>query len=256
MLVMKKHLRKILAIPAVLLLGAALTATQARAASVTYGASEGDLSAEVTFDFDGTNLEVTLTNISLADVLVPTDVLTGVFFNLAGDPELTRVSGVLGAGSTVIFDDPPAGGVVGGEWTYETGLGGLAPLGANQGLSSTGTDWSFFGSEDLFPGDNLQGPEGPDGLQYGITSAGDDTSTGNTPVTGTNALIKNSVVLTLGGLPGGFTLADISGENISFLYGTSMKTVPIPEPVSLVLLGVGLLATRKAVIKIRKDSRS
>ena len=95
-------------------------------------------------------------------------------------------------------------------------------------------------------------------MQYGLTSAGDNTATGNTSVTGTNALIKNSVVLTLGGLPGGFTLADISGGSISFIYGTSFKTVPIPtpEPVSLVLLGVGLLATRKAIFKSRKDSRS
>ena len=115
---------------------------------------------------------------------------------------------------------------------YRSGLSG-APGGAGQGISSTGL--GLFGPFDLFPGSNLQGPASPDGLQYGITSAGDNPLTGNTPVTasGMNDLIQNAVAFKLTGLPGGFTLSDIS--NVSFLYGTSL---PVPEPATLWLLGL------------------
>jgi hypothetical protein len=96
----------------------------------------------------------------------------------------------------------------------------------------------LFGSQDLFPGSNLQGPDAPDGLQYGITSAGDDTGTGNTPVTGENALIKNSVVFTLSGLPVGFD-PSASISNVVFQYGTALDEPHfpgIPEPATLALM--------------------
>jgi hypothetical protein len=61
------------------------------------------------------NLVVTLTNKSLTDVLVPSDVLTAVFFTLAGDLTLTPLSAVLGLGSTVLFGVTDPGGIVGGK---------------------------------------------------------------------------------------------------------------------------------------------
>jgi hypothetical protein len=104
----------------------------------------------------------------------------------------------------------------------------------------------LFGSHDLFPGRNLQGPRSPDGLQYGITSAGDDPLTGNAAVTGRNALISNSVLFTLTGLPLDY---DLDVSNVSFHYGTDPCgpndpgfPVSVPEPASLFLLGAGLLA--------------
>ena len=69
----------------------------------------------------------------------------------------------------------------------------------------------IVGPHDLFPlGINLHEPTCQDGLQYGIASAGDNTSMGHAPVTGTNALIKNSVVFTLIRLRNGFLPSDIS----------------------------------------------
>src|SRR6185503_11805094 len=94
-----------------------------------------------------------------------------------------------------------------------------------------------------FPGSNLQGPASPNGLQYGITSAGDNTATGNTPVTGTNALIQNSVVFTLSGLPPGFNPAT-SISNVEFQYGTDLSEPHfpgVPEPATLVLMAGGAL---------------
>lgn len=227
-------------------------ASSAWAAPITFWASQGNLAASATFDVVGNDLSVTLTNTSGADVLVPVDVLTAVFFTINGaQPVLAPVSAILGLGSTVLFGGTDPGGVVGGEWAYGEGLGG-APSGATRGISSSG--YNQFGAAN-FPGSNLQGPAGLDGLQYGITSAGDDPSTGNTPVTGTNALIKNQVVFLVSGLPGGF---DPSSRitNVSFqygtalnepnIYGTPLSDPNIPEPATCGwLLAVTLMASRR-----------
>jgi hypothetical protein len=213
------------------------------AAPITFSASSGTLAANAVFDIVGGNLQVTLTNTSSYDVLVPADVLTAVFFNMAGNPTLTPLSVVLASGSTVLFPfsgtgtDP--GGVVGGEFAYKSGLTG-APGGASYGVSNSGLS-PLFGPPDLFPGTDLQSPLSPDGIQYGITSAGDNPATGNTPVTGTNALIKNSVVITLSGLQTNFDLANIS--NVSFQYGTDLSepNIKVPEAGALLLFGTGLV---------------
>lgn len=240
---------------ALLLVGS--LASGALATPITFSASRANLAASAAFDTVGGKLQVTLTNTSAADVLVPADVLTALFFTISGVPELTPVSALLGGGSSVLFDGQPAGGNVGGEWGYADVDG---PNSAKAGISSAG--FGLFG-EANFGGANLQGPTGVGGLQYGITSAGDDPSKGNSPVTGgtpnrgksrkdassaddANALIKNSVVFTLSGVPEGFD-PSTSITSVSFQYGTSLTEPnlpserPVPEPSTLVLLGSGLL---------------
>lgn len=225
------------------LLALFLYGSAAVAAPLVLSESQGSLAASVAFEVVSfSNLRITLTNTSSADVAVPSEVLTAVFFDLAGNPVLTPVSAELAPGSTVLFGSAGPGGVVGGEWAYATGLSG-APWGALQGISSVGL--GLFGPHDLFPGDNLAGPASPDGLQYGITSAGDNPALGNWPVTGKDPLIKNSVVFTLSGLPENFQLSGIS--NVSFQYSTDLEdpgiTTHTPEPgsVALALIGFTLL---------------
>lgn len=226
------------------------------------------LTASARFEMEGGNLQLTLTNTSMADVMAPGDVLTAIFFDLNPATTLTRISAKLAPGSTVLF--PPAGnpsgtdpnGVVGGEWAYASGLSD-APGNAGLGVSSSGLDW--FGPGNRFPGSDLQGPPSgsPDGIQYGITSAGDDPTTGNQKVTGSQALIQNSVVFTFG-VPTNFRL-DTDILNVSFQYGTALcepnipgtpDTPPgpsdVPEPATLIvwslLLGsawLGLRVTRR-----------
>lgn len=225
---------------ALLALSCGFIASSASAAVVFTG-SQGTRAASVTFDVQGTTLVATLRNTSTADVMVPTDLLTALFFDVSGPTvNLTRESAILAAGSVVHFDDAPAGGVVGGEWAYKASLSG-APGNGGYGISSTGID--FFGPGDRFPGANLEGPNSPGGMEYGLASVGDNPATGNAPVTGGNALIQDGVVFRLAGLPANFDLARIG--NVTFLYGTEAggPTIPgIPAPASGLIAGAGLLA--------------
>ncbi len=239
----------------------------ADAAPITVSMTNGTRAASATFDVSGTNLVVTLTNTSTFDSLVPVDLLTGVFFNLAGSPVLSHGAGssaVLGTGSSVLYPDSgsgtDAGSVVGGEWALgqEFDANGLFQYAgfsnATYGLSSTGI--GLFGPGDVFPGTNLSGPASPNGPQYGIVSAGDNPATANGGLS--TPIIKNAVVFTIPGLPPGFNpFSSVSG--VTFLYGTALcvdggvntcfggstttvviDAIATPEPASLVLLGSGI----------------
>jgi hypothetical protein len=210
---------------------------------ITFTGASGGLSAAVAFEQVGTNLVVTLTNTSANDLLRQSDVLTAVFFTLAGDPSLTQISAKLAPGSVVLFGPTDPGGGVGGEWAYRNHLSG-APLGADEGISSSGL--GLFGSGDLFPGTDLQGPVSPAGVEFGITSAGDNPFTGQKAVTGANALIQNAVVFTLA-FPANYVLTASSISKVSFQYGTSLSpsepniTAVIPEPPTVMFAAMGLL---------------
>ncbi len=227
---------------------AGVCAGSARGAVVFTGADNAGKSAMAEFSVNGAGeLVVTLTNTSLNDVLVPSDVLTALLFDISGaGVPLTRTSAVLGAGSTVFYDPDgqPAGGVVGGEWAYRGGLIG-APGDRGYGISSTGI--GLFGPGDVFPGPDLSPPLSPNGLNYGLLSAGDDPATGNGGVTGSDGLIKNSVVFTLGNAGADFDLGRIG--RVQFFYGTAVGEGSIdgvPTPGSLALLGLaGLLINRR-----------
>lgn len=224
--------------------GLAILAAPSHAALIFNGSS-GSLAASASFDLVGGQLQVTLANTSAADALAPANILTAVFFNVSGDPGLASISATSG-GSTYLngLQVSPSGTTVGGEWGY---LSGLSQYGANSGISSSGLG-GVFGNA-TFPGGNLAGPAALDGLQYGITSAGDNLSTDNGGLAG-NEITKNSVVFLLGDLPAGFALSDIS--NVVFQYGTALtephfvcdtcsppRIPTVPEPGTLALLAGG-----------------
>jgi hypothetical protein len=259
---------------AIVAIGLCASPTFALLVTGSYSGSQNghayDLHAQAEFAVTGSQLEVILTNTSTADVTVPGDVLTAVFFSLPGGPNLKRVSAVVNSGSKVLSGTTDPGGVVGGEWAYRNGLSNKYPddAGVNEGISSSGLSLGqndMFGPNNLFPGRNLAGPASPDGIQYGITSAGDDPSTKNGGLAG-QALIQNSVKFTLGNLPGSIHESDIT--NVWFQYGTGLYELhfrglppqqqpgdaPVPEPLTVVLGTLGLAALcrcRHAIIDLR-----
>lgn len=212
----------ILASVAAVLLATGATQATTLPPDTFFTGTSGALAASVNFHDNGGGLmTVTLTNTSTADVMNPAQVLTAVFFDVNASVTFSRISATVADGSTVYFGATDAGGVVGGEWALKNGLSG-APGNAALGVSSSGL--GLFGPGDLFPGSDLQSPESPDGLQYGITSAGDIMTTGNAQVTGSQALIKNSVVFQLTYDP----VETFVIENVSFQYGTDMEEPNIP----------------------------
>jgi hypothetical protein len=194
---------------------AVVVSLHAGAAPVLFTGSSGSLAATVSFDIVGSQLQVVLSNTATGDVLVPTDVLTAVFFNITGNPLLTRSSAISGGptylGSTNVSG---AGTAIGGEWTY---LNGLSQYSANSGISSSGL--GIFGPGDRFPGLNLAGPESPNGLEYGLASAGDNPATGNAGILD-EELTKSSVSFLLT-TSSPFDLSAIS--NVTFQYGSALS---------------------------------
>lgn len=220
----------------------ALCAASIAGAAVSFSGTSGARSASVSFDVTGSTLTVILTNTSNLDAMVPVDVLTGVFFSVSGNTvNFTKLAAVLNVGAVVTGGGAAeAGGVVGGEWAALNNLSG-GPGNRKYGISSSGL--GLFGPGDRFAGGNLAGPDSPDGLQYGITTAGDNPATGNGGIT--TPLIKNSVKFTFGNASG-FDLGRIG--DVWFQYGTDLSEpgFSVPTPGSLALLGLaGIVAGRR-----------
>lgn len=231
-----------------LALAALVFATAPAKAAVTFSGSglansnsAGETNtATATFDLSisgtTTNLVVTLSNTAVYTPNDDPDILTAVFFTLAGNPTLTKISGVLNAGSGAVENGTNltvAGGVIGGSWCY---LGGLtnAPRGANQGISSAG--FNIFGPPDVFPGAALPDDSPvPDGIGGGLTTTVD---AGISDGLSGRPFIQYSAVFTLGDVPASLTLADIS--DVNFQYGTALSEGNIPEPTSLALTALAI----------------
>ncbi|MCE9589932.1 MAG: hypothetical protein K8S99_05350 [Planctomycetes bacterium] len=204
-------------------LGLAVSAPSAHA--LTINGASGSKAASVDFTKSGTNLIVTLANTGTGDNTAPSDILTAVFFDIVGAPALSVTGG--SAIAELVVNDPTAANNganknVGSEWAYSgaiaSGVG--IPGNATHGLSSTGI--GLFGPADRFDTvGNLQGPDSPNGVQYGITSDADNLATANGGLSG-NGLIRNQVVMTLTGLPAAFVVDSSTISNIYFLYGTAL----------------------------------
>jgi hypothetical protein len=204
------------------------------------------LKATATFVVSNLDLVITLSNDATFDPNDRQDILSGIFFNIAGDPKLTPVSAELAPDSLVIAHSLPLGftGDVGGEWAYRNNLK-KAPGGANEGVSAASLKW-FGNKRYLFPGQKIRGVGHPGNIDFGLTTLFDLPGNDKGSIKH-KGLIENTIVLVLEGLPSDFTVADIS--NVTFQYGstpkepeiTGQQIAVIPEPSTIMLVATGLL---------------
>jgi PEP-CTERM motif-containing protein len=228
----------------------AVTDTATYTAAAAGNNANEKLDASVTFVVSNSDLVVTLANTSKSDPNDPSDILTGVFLDIAGDPKLTTVSADLAPGSEIIGHSVPLGftGNVGGEWSYRNNLL-RAPQGDDEGISSSSFRW--FSGRYLFQHQRLPGARSLSGVQFGLTTINDLPGNNDGALRG-RTLIDNSVVLTFAGLPADFTLSDISKVEFQYGYrvtpasellGEPTSVISVPEPSTIGLVVAGLLGT-------------
>lgn len=237
----------------------------ASAAPITFTGASGSLAASATFEISGNDLIITLTNTASYNNatdgdLAPGSTLTGIFWDLTGSPSLTPVSATIPTGSILLQSDQCDVGPcsssttnVGGEFIFGTSSSfdpstGTPPS-ATYGVASSGY---ISGSIGNFGGPNLDDPDAPDGINFGIVPSGFNAGDGNgntNSAMNSNPLIRDSIELVLSGVNG---LSTDAISNVSFQYGTAFSeaNVPsdpleppqsIPEPTTLLLFGAGLL---------------
>jgi hypothetical protein len=213
----------------------------APAETITATGSDSGHSASALFSLVGQTLNITLSNTYSNGSnfeFGQTDVLSGVYFDIAGNPALTKSSAILASGSKIMLQGSDVtstettDGDVGGVWGFKSGT--LSTLSQDYGISSAGL--GIFGSSDMFHSGSLPHQQGspPDGVDYGLMPL--DTTNFTHDNFLNQAFIQSSVKFEFMGFTG--SLSDIS--NVRFQYGATLTDFSmsgtVPEPSTCVLL--------------------
>ena len=213
------------------------------------------LEASASFEISGSQLIVTMANISSDPAARPSDLLTGIFFDLANENALTPVSAEVVGDWRVLLDGedftdedsvhPYVLPDVGGEFAYEGNISSEFFQGARYGIASAGLD-DYFGPNRRFNSNTLWHPDAPNGMDFGMASAVGLLSHGG--MNGNPIIVGGAVEFTFN-YAGDLSTEDIS--NVNWQYGTSASNpniTVVPEPTTVTLLGLGiagLLAKRR-----------
>lgn len=241
--------------------------------SGTGAGEEGvNLSASALFTVEGSTLKITLQNTGDSSGTtkdLPSNQLSGVFFDLPTGVSLTPVSAVVASGALVQANSCSTGlcnGAttnVGGEFAYNTSNDSWD--GNHQGNHAVSGSGYIGLSAGNMGGPNLDGTDAPNGPNFGII-ADNSAFKPNGGLAGV-PLIKKEVVFALamtknGQAYSGLELAQIS--NVSFQYGTGFGQPSfsggggdgsqIPEPAALLLLvpAIGMAVSRRNSIKVSR----
>ncbi len=244
--------------------GAVATAT-ASSISQTFSASQGNHSAEATFTFSDAGSGKTSLNIKLTNTMSSNtgpNWLTGLYFDLAGSPELTYQSAT---GDLVKFSgttpNPYSDQLPGQYWAYNGAIqNGQLPFGSQQyGLSAVGAG-VFNNDMMLEPGGPHPQPNGVDG---GIVGDFSGVTVPNGHQNQGNAFLLGSIEFNF--LIEGMNYADGLAGSVAFHFGSGFDEVtfgsngsgsdeiiliPLPAPVLMGVVGlIGLVGVRRGLAR-------
>lgn len=229
-------------------LGATLSGASAHAvtffASQTIGGYNYSASADFTYNSLSHVLSITLKNTASSPIANQGQGLSGLYFDVLGNPTLTASSASVGSGATIVNDSPNLNdSKIGQEWAFRNNIGTAEAsfTDARYGISATGLN--IFGPSDRFDTTgNLSGPSNGSvaGDDFDIVP-GSQASYSGGGLDGT-PFVQNAMVFYLN-TPTNFTLNANTIANVAFHYGSDQSfptlngaSTSVPEPGTLALL--------------------
>ncbi|MDP3000316.1 MAG: PEP-CTERM sorting domain-containing protein [Bryobacterales bacterium] len=244
----------------------AFAAATSWAGPLIFTGSSGYREATLKFEMVGSQLWITLSNTSETGAYSLTDMLGGVFFDIANDPILTPVwarvdtgsclinPGDVGCSSPAPYPTDPGYRDIGAEWAYLQYASGspsqVLTTGQRYGITAVGFGLDGTSVQfDTDPTHNLGGPTSIDGGDFALAPKGGIPTPANGHFNGglvaKAPFIMSSAVFAF--TPeNGFDLATAIIGNIRFQYGTDLSEMsipwdPVPEPATMALIGGGLV---------------